>query len=104
MISDTEREAIIRCARKFGASRVYLFGSCTQKERGYHDIDIAVEGIPPHRFFKFYAEVMRQLNQPVDVIDLSEQNPLAQLVKERGIVIYGREEFLRELSAYLGGF
>lgn len=88
MVSDTEREAIIRCARKFGASRVYLFGSCAQQEYGYRDIDIAVEGIPPQLFFKFCAEVMRQVNLPVDVIDLSEPNPLTPVVKERGVVIY----------------
>lgn len=28
MVSNTERDVIIRCARKFGASRVVLFGSC----------------------------------------------------------------------------
>lgn len=89
MISDTERDVIIRCARKFGASRVVLFGSCIYQERGYRDIDIAVEGIPPHRFFKFYAEIMRQLNVPVDVVDLSEPNPLSRVAREKGVVIYG---------------
>lgn len=48
-----------------------------------------MEGIPPHRFFKFYAEVMRQLNVPVDVIDLSEPNPLSRVAREKGVVIYG---------------
>ncbi|GIV16236.1 MAG: hypothetical protein KatS3mg022_1671 [Armatimonadota bacterium] len=44
--------------------------------------------VSPTLFFKFYAEVMRQVNLPVDVIDLSEPTPLAQVVKERGVVIY----------------
>ncbi|MDW8291091.1 MAG: hypothetical protein RMM06_10215 [Armatimonadota bacterium] len=89
MISKAEREIIIRCARKFGASRVLLFGSCVHRQQGYRDIDIAVEGIPPHLFFRFCAEVMRQLRTPVDVVDLSEQNPFTQLVREKGVSIYG---------------
>jgi predicted nucleotidyltransferase len=89
MVSDAEREIIIRCAQKYGASRVYLFGSCAQSEGGYHDIDVAVDGIPPQQFFRFYAELMRNLHKPVDLLDLSERNPLVRVVLEEGIIIYG---------------
>jgi predicted nucleotidyltransferase len=71
MVSDAEREIIIRRARKYGASRVYLFGSCAQSEGDYRDIDVAVEDIPPRQFLRFYAEVLRQLHKPVDLLDLS---------------------------------
>lgn len=89
MISEVQRETIVRCARRFGASRVMLFGSCVCPQQDHRDIDIAVEGIPPQLFFRFCAEVMRQLGTPVDVVDLSEQNPFTQLVRERGVTIYG---------------
>jgi len=89
MISGAEREIIIRCARKYGASRVYLFGSCAKSEGDYRDIDVAVDGIPPQQFFRFYAELMRNLHKPVDLLDLSESNPLARVVLEEGVIIYG---------------
>ena len=55
MISKKDKEIITRCAEKYGVSSVYLFGSALDKNRGYNDIDLAVKGIKPEVFFKFYG-------------------------------------------------
>ncbi len=89
MIHQKEQEIITGCARKFGAASVFLFGSAAEKDSGYHDIDLAVEGVRPEDFFKFYGELLRRLTRPVDVVDLSEDTPVNRLVAGKGIKIYG---------------
>ncbi|MFX1298114.1 MAG: nucleotidyltransferase family protein [Promethearchaeota archaeon] len=88
MIRDREREIIIRCARKYKVSKVYLFGSAVDNSE-YNDIDLAVEGIEPESFFKFYGELIRKLTKPVDLIDLSEKSLFNQIIAKRGVKILG---------------
>ncbi len=49
------------------ASYVLLFGSSIEKEKGATDIDLGVKGIERKLFFKFYAELVKQLSKPVDL-------------------------------------
>ena len=89
MIADSDRETIIRYARKYNARSVYLFGSSLDDRREASDIDLAVEGIAPAAFFRFYGELLRHLSRPVDVVDLSKKTLFSQMVEERGVRIYG---------------
>ena len=89
MISTEERETIIRCATKFGAAAVFLFGSSLLPDHVAHDIDIGVKGIAPRRFFKFYGELIRLMPKPVDVVDLTHDSLFNQLVQEKGQKILG---------------
>ena len=70
-------------------SSLYLFGSATDETCESNDIDVAVKGIVPRLFFKFYAELLRSLSKPVDLVDLSEKSLFNQMVEERGVKIYG---------------
>jgi len=89
MISKKDKEIITRCAEKYGVSSVYLFGSALDKNRGYNDIDLAVKGIKPEVFFKFYGELLRHLSKPVDLVDLSKKSLFNQIIEEKGVIIYG---------------
>ncbi len=89
MITDKEKEIIVQCAKKHGASVIYLFGSSLDKSSGYNDIDLAVKGIKPEIFFKFYGELLRNLSKPVDVVDLSKKSLFNQIIQEKGLKIYG---------------
>ena len=89
MIPPREREIIAGCARKFGAAYVLLFGSAAEKDSGYRDIDLGVDGVPSDDFFKFYGELLRRLPRPVDVVDLSEDTAITRFVSARGVKIYG---------------
>ena len=90
-----EREAARRCelatrarsearrvahmlVHEFGASRVYLFGSLVQDDRFHErsDIDLAVEGIAPERFFKVWAAVGAHSDVPIELVDLDEVGEL----------------------------
>ena len=88
MINEEEKEIIIRYAKKYNVSSVYLFGS-SLNQREYNDIDLAVYGIKPSLFFKFYGELLRNLPKPVDLIDLSEKSLFNQLIEENSVKIYG---------------
>lgn len=89
MISESEKAVILECAKKYNVSSVYLFGSATEPGVEYRDIDIAVKGLRPELFFKFYGELIMQMPKPVDLVDLSERSLLTDIIEEEGVRIYG---------------
>lgn len=89
MITEKEKEVIIQYARKYNVASVYLFGSSAGEGTEANDIDLAVKGILPRLFFKFYGELLRSLSKPVDLVDLSQRSLFNQMVEERGVKIYG---------------
>ena len=88
MINEEEKKIIIQYAKKYNVSKVYLFGSSLDQDE-YNDIDLAIHGIEPSLFFKFYGELMRNLPKPIDLIDLSEKTLFNKLVEKNSIKIYG---------------
>jgi predicted nucleotidyltransferase len=89
MLSESDKNIIIKFAQKYNVSAVYLFGSSLNANAQARDIDLGVQGIEPALFFKFYGELSRQLSKEVDLVDLSHQSLFNALVKKRGVKIYG---------------
>ena len=89
MLNEKDKEIIIQYAKKYQVSSVYLFGSSLDKTGEPRDIDLAVKGILPRLFFKFYGELIRSLSKPVDLVDLSKKTLFTQIVEEKGLKIYG---------------
>jgi len=89
MISEIDKKIIRELSEKYHIKRVLLFGSSLDSTKESRDIDIAVEGIHPGDFFKYYGDLLLRLSKPVDVIDLSETSKFVTLVKKEGIPIYG---------------
>jgi predicted nucleotidyltransferase len=89
MISEMDKRIITHCAEKYKVSSIYLFGSSLDEGSEPNDIDLAVEGIRPKVFFKFYGELMRNLSKPVDLVDLSRKSLFNQMIEEKGVKIYG---------------
>ncbi|MEW6102368.1 MAG: hypothetical protein AB1630_00890 [bacterium] len=79
----------MKCAKKYNVSSIILFGSSIKEDKEFDDIDIAVKGIEPRLFFKFYVELFQSLSKPVDLLDLSKKSLFNELVEETGIKIYG---------------
>lgn len=72
---------------QFQAKRVYLFGSLAQDGRFQErsDLDLAVEGIAPERFFKAWAAASRYSSIPVELVDLDEVGePMRKMILEHG--------------------
>ena len=82
-------EAVSLLVDKYGARRVFLFGSFARGESGEgSDIDLAVEGLPESEFFNAYGELLYTLSREVDLLDLSgAKNGLRERVKRKGVLL-----------------
>jgi len=89
MITEADKKTIRDIAKKYHVKRVLLFGSCLCPDKESNDIDIAIEGIFPQNFYKFYGDLLFALPKPVDIIDLSKNSKFVKMVLQEGIVIYG---------------
>ena len=90
MVSDRDKATIATLARRYGAATVWLFGSSADRRQRGRDVDLAVEGVAPARFFQFVGELMLALSQPVDVVALEKRSKLNALIRRDGIPIYGQ--------------
>jgi len=90
MISEQDKVTIVEIARRYDVRGVLLFGSSADPNREANDIDLAVEGIVPERFFSFYGDLLFALSKPVDLIELSKDTKFNRLVYREGIRLYGR--------------
>lgn len=91
--AQSAREAAEVCARllveRYGARRVYLFGSLLDRKRFHQlsDVDLAVEGLGPGRlYWRALAEVWEHLPRGIELnlIPLEESRPelVARILKE----------------------
>ncbi len=51
MISEEDKAMIVNIARRYDVKGVLLFGSSIDPNRAANDIDLAIEGIAPAKFF-----------------------------------------------------
>ena len=89
MITEQDKNTIVKLAKKYNVSSIFLFGSAIKQSEDSNDIDVGVKGIEPRLFFKFYAELYKLLSKPVDLVDLSNRSLFNDLVEEKGLKIYG---------------
>lgn len=88
MVTDSEKEILTQCARKFHVKSLLLFGSASESGE-YRDIDVAVDGINPKLFFKFYAELFKRMKKSVDLVNLADNTAFTRLIRDTGVKIYG---------------
>jgi predicted nucleotidyltransferase len=90
MVSDRDKATIATLARHYGVATVWLFGSSADQRKRGRDLDLAVEGLAPARFYQFVGDLMLSLSKPVDVISLEKRSKLSSLIRREGIPIYGQ--------------
>ena len=74
--------------RKAGAKEVYAFGSSVHgKLRPDSDIDLAVRGLPPEKFFRAMSTVTFAISRPFDLIDLDEPDPFTDYLEREGDLV-----------------
>jgi predicted nucleotidyltransferase len=85
---DELRQAIEQAAamlKAAGAETVYLFGSIVEGSfRPDSDIDLAVTGLPPAKFFQAMGQTMIILPRPLDLVDLDVDTPFTRYLKQKG--------------------
>lgn len=68
-----------------GAREVYLFGSAAEGGmREGSDVDLAVSGLPPETFFRAMGQAARELDRPLDMVDLDEHSPFTEYLRKKG--------------------
>jgi predicted nucleotidyltransferase len=73
--------------RAEGASAVYVFGSRAMgASHAASDIDLAVEGLAPSRFFRALARACDAAGHEIDLIDLDEDNPFTRHLRRAGVL------------------
>ncbi len=69
---------------KEGASEVYVFGSAaTGRMHEGSDIDLAVSGLPPRKFFPTLSKLSKIFERTIDLIDLDEASPFTDYLKRK---------------------
>jgi predicted nucleotidyltransferase len=71
--------------KEAGAREVYVFGSAASGTmREGSDIDLAVSGLPPEKFFQAMGDAADALQRPLDLVDIDEVNPFTRYLREEG--------------------
>ncbi len=91
-VFERELDKIINISREFGAEKVLLFGSCLEKVESAQDIDIAVKGVKPEKFFEMYGKILGVIDSEIDLIPLEDtREHFSKRILEKGKVIYAKE-------------
>ena len=82
---------IIRISKEYDAEKVFLFGSCLDKMESAKDIDIAVKGVNPDKFFEMYGRILGVAENEIDLIPIENvREHFANTIFEKGMLIYGK--------------
>ncbi|MEW6263285.1 MAG: nucleotidyltransferase domain-containing protein [Thermodesulfobacteriota bacterium] len=78
-------ERAVATLKAAGAKEIYLFGSMADGEASdVSDVDLAVSGLPPERFYQAMSEAAEVLQRPLDLVDLDEDNLFTCYLKKKG--------------------
>lgn len=70
-----------------GAQEVYVFGSVAAgRATDRSDIDLAVAGLPPERFFPVMARLADLFDRAVDLVDLDDRTPFIAYLRRKGLL------------------
>jgi len=74
----------VQILKEEGCTEIYVFGSvATGETHANSDIDLAVRGCPPGRFFHTLGRLMMKLDHSVDLVDLDSADPFAQFLQQK---------------------
>jgi predicted nucleotidyltransferase len=73
--------------KKYGVTRLILFGSAATDPDEARDLDLAIDGIDDWKFFELGGVLENELNLPIDLIPLNPPNRFTRLVEKNGIVL-----------------
>jgi len=78
----------VKILKEEGCSEIFLFGSGAAGKIGDRsDIDLAIRGCPPGHFFRLLGRLLWELDHPVDLVNLDNQDPFAQFLQKEGVLL-----------------
>ena len=80
----TDIDKAVNILKSAGCIECYIFGSVSKGQADEKsDIDIAVRGLPPERFFYVYGQLALQLSREIDLVDLDDGTRFSQKLCRR---------------------
>jgi len=78
----------VEILRESGCSEIYLFGSLVSgKTRSRSDIDLAIRGCKPEKYYKLLGQLMMELEHPVDLINLDREDDVTKHLTKEGDLV-----------------
>ena len=78
-------ETAARILREEGATEVYVFGSAAHgKMRPDSDIDFAIRGLPPEKYFPTMGKMREAVSHLFDLVDLDDDNLFTHFLEDEG--------------------
>lgn len=72
-----------------GCKEVFLFGSVAEgNDNENSDIDIAIKGCPPGRFFELLGKLMLELDCRVDLVNLDHEDAFSKHLLSNGQLLH----------------
>jgi len=80
--SDIDKAADI--LKSAGCGECFIFGSISNKRAdAKSDIDLAIRGLPPEKFFYVYGQLSMQIHRAIDLVDLDDGSRFSQKLQQR---------------------
>lgn len=86
-VDHSQIERAVAIAKRYGATRLILFGSASENPARARDIDLACEGVLGWKLYELGAQLEQELRTPVDVVPLSPANRFTRLIEAQGKVL-----------------
>lgn len=81
-------EKAVQLLKQIGCTEIYLFGSVAQgTSRASSDLDFAVRGCPPDKFFYAIGKLLSELSRTADLIDLDRDTRFGRFLRETGELV-----------------
>jgi predicted nucleotidyltransferase len=80
-------DRIVSLAKRYGATKLILFGSAATGSSEARDIDLACDGIPGWKLFEFAARLENELEAPFDVVPLTPPSDFTRRIEKTGKVL-----------------
>ena len=78
----------VEILKEGGCTEVHVFGSVAEgRVREGSDLDLAVRGCPPGRFFILLGRLLAELEHPVDLVDLDRDQRISAFLTEHQLTI-----------------
>ena len=86
-IRKEQLDRAVELARAYGATRLILFGSAVESMEKARDLDLACDGVVGWKLYELGAQIENELRVPLDLIPLTPESRLTQLIERRGRVL-----------------
>lgn len=83
-IASEHIDKIIAIGKRYGATRLILFGGVVEKPEDTRDVDLACDGIPGWKLYEFAARLEEELHIPLDVMPLSPPSRFTKYIEMKG--------------------